>query len=171
MVGKTLGHYEIVEPLGAGGMGEVYRARDPNLARDVALKLLPEEVAGDEERLARLEREARLLAALNHPNVAIIHGLERQEDTRYLVLELVEGETLEQWIDAGPIETEDVLKIAAQIAQGLEAAHAEGIVHRDLKPANVKITPEGRVKVLDFGLAKPTLGDPLASSGSDSRPS
>ena len=156
MIGKTLGHYEILEPLGAGGMGEVYRAHDPNLKRDVAIKVLPEELASDPDRLARLEREAHSLAALNHPNVATIHGLEEADGVRFLVLELVEGDTLAERLRTGPLEVEEALGIAQQIAEGLEAAHGNGIVHRDLKPANIKVTPEGRVKVLDFGLAKPT---------------
>jgi len=166
LIGKTLGQYEIREPLGAGGMGEVYRAHDPNLKRDIAIKVLPEALADDPERLARLEREAHSMAALNHPNVATIHGLESADGIRFLVLELVEGDTLADWITAGPVDLDDVLRVAAQIAEGLEAAHANGIIHRDLKPANVKITPEGRVKVLDFGLAKATDAMTGAVSGS-----
>src|SRR5882724_2746607 len=142
--GTKLGPYEIVAPLGAGGMGEVYRARDSKLKREVALKVLPEAVAGDPERLARFEREAKALAALNHPNIAQIYGLE----DRALVMELVHGETLK-----GPLPFETALHYARQIADALEAAHEKGIVHRDLKPANIMITPEGVVKVLDFGLA------------------
>ena len=156
MVGKTLGHYEILEPLGAGGMGEVYRARDTSLKREVAIKVLPEELSADPDRLARLEREAHLLAALNHPNIATIHALEEDHGTRFLVLELVHGESLEQRLTTGPLSLEKALELCKQIAEALEAAHNEGIIHRDLKPANILVTPEGRAKVLDFGLAKPT---------------
>ncbi len=154
MIGRTLGHYEIVEKLGEGGMGAVYRARDTTLGRDVALKLLPEFVATDRERIARLEREARLLASLSHPNIATLHGLEESNGLKYLVMELVPGETLAERISGGPLRIEECLGIFRQIAEGLEAAHEKGIVHRDLKPANVIVTSEGRVKVLDFGLAK-----------------
>ena len=154
MVGKTLGHYKILAPLGKGGMGEVYRARDTKLGRDVAVKVLPEELSADSDRLARLEREAHLLAALNHPNIATIHALEEDQGARFLVLELVKGESLEQRLAAGPLPVEQALELNKQIAEALEAAHGEGIIHRDLKPANVVITPDGRVKVLDFGIAK-----------------
>jgi Tol biopolymer transport system component len=152
--GSRLGPYEILSPLGAGGMGEVYRARDPRLGREVAIKVLPAEFAGDAERIARFEREARSLAALNHPNIASIYGVEDAGGTRYLVLELVPGETLAERLGAGPLSVDEALGLCRQIAEALEAAHAAGIVHRDLKPANVKITPSGKVKVLDFGLAK-----------------
>ena len=135
-------------------MGEVYRATDTNLGRDVAIKVLPEALAQDAERLARFEREARTLASLNHPNIAIVHGLERSQGTIALVMELVEGATLADRIAGGAIPVEDTLPIAKQIAEALEAAHEQGIVHRDLKPANVKVRPDGTVKVLDFGLAK-----------------
>ena len=153
-VGTRLGDYEVLGALGAGGMGEVYRARDTKLGRDVAVKALPEEFAADAERLARFEREAQALAALNHPNLAIIHELKDVDGNKYLILELIEGDTLAERIERGPLPIADALDIAAQIARALGAAHDKGIVHRDLKPANVKITPEGRVKVLDFGLAK-----------------
>jgi eukaryotic-like serine/threonine-protein kinase len=149
-----LGPYEILSPLGAGGMGEVYRARDSKLGRDVALKVLPEAFASDAEHMARFEREAQLLASLNHPNIASVYGLEESGGEHALVMELVEGPTLAERIAAGPIPIDEVLAIARQTAEGLEYAHERGIVHRDLKPANVKVTPEGRVKVLDFGLAK-----------------
>ncbi|HEX5133216.1 MAG TPA: protein kinase [Candidatus Krumholzibacteria bacterium] len=149
-----LGNYEIVEKIGAGGMGEVYRARDTRLGRDVALKLLPSMFADDAERLGRFEREARLLAALNHPHIAAIYGLEHADGKRFLVLELVPGEDLSDRIAQGPLPLDEALPIARDIAEALEYAHEQGIVHRDLKPANIKITPEGRVKVLDFGLAK-----------------
>src|SRR5579871_338957 len=145
--GTRLGPYEILAPLGAGGMGEVYRARDTNLDRDVAIKVLPTAVAQDPERLARFEREAKVLAALNHPNIAQIYGVEQGA----LVMELVEGETL-----AGPLPVSTALDYARQIADGLEVAHEKGIVHRDLKPANIKVTPQGVIKILDFGLAAVT---------------
>jgi serine/threonine-protein kinase len=154
MIGRRLGHYEIVEKLGEGGMGAVYRARDAKLGRDVALKLLPDFLAGDRERTARLEREAHLLASLNHPNVATLHGLEESDGLKYLVMELVPGETLAEKISGGPLRLEECLGILRQIAEGLEAAHEKGVIHRDLKPANVVVTSEGRIKVLDFGLAK-----------------
>jgi Tol biopolymer transport system component len=154
MIGHTLGHYHIVEKLGEGGMGVVYRARDGSLNRDIALKVLPEAFARDSERSARFQREAQILAALNHPNIAAIYGLEQQNDVRYLVLEYVPGETLADSVKRGALAIEEALEICTQIAQALEAAHEKGIIHRDLKPANVKVTPEGQVKVLDFGLAK-----------------
>jgi serine/threonine protein kinase/sugar lactone lactonase YvrE len=152
--GSRLGPYEVLAPLGAGGMGEVWRARDGRLGRDVALKTLPEEFTRDAERLARFEREAKLLAALNHANIAAIYGLEETGDTRMLVLELVEGETLAERLATGPLPPEEAVAICRQIAEALEAAHEKGIIHRDLKPANIKVTPAGKVKVLDFGLAK-----------------
>jgi serine/threonine-protein kinase len=164
-VGARLGPYEVTAPLGAGGMGEVYRARDPRLNRDVALKVLPAAVAADPERLARLTREAQLLASLNHQNIAAIHGLEDAGDTRALVLELVEGPTLADRIAQGPIPLDEALAIARQILDALEAAHEHGIVHRDLKPANIKVRADGMVKVLDFGLAK-VLEPAEASSSS-----
>ncbi len=157
--GAKLGPYEIVSPLGAGGMGEVYRARDGKLNREVAIKVLPEAVAEDAERLARFQREAQVLASLNHPHIAAIYGLEKSGNVEALVLELVEGETLAERIAQGPIPVGEALAIARQIADALEAAHEKGIVHRDLKPANVKVTPESKVKVLDFGLAKALTGD------------
>ena len=152
--GHKLAHYEILEPIGKGGMGEVYRARDGKLGRDVAIKVLPDEFAENEERLARFKREAKVLASLNHPNIASIYGLENSDGTHYLVLELVPGETLAEQISRGPIPLEEALDIASQTAEALEEAHEQGIVHRDLKPANVKRTEEGKIKVLDFGLAK-----------------
>lgn len=147
-------HFEVTGVLGAGGMGAVYRARDTRLNRDVALKLLPDEFAADADRLARFQREAELLASLNHPNIAQIYGVEEDGGGRALVLELVEGPTLEARIARGPMPPEEVLAIATQLADGLEAAHEVGVVHCDLKPANVKVQPDGTVKVLDFGLAK-----------------
>ena len=159
MIGKTLGHYQITSQLGKGGMGEVSQAKDQKLGRDVAIKVLPEEFARDADRVARFQREAKLLASLNHPNIAAIHGLEESAGTNFLVLELVEGETLADRIKAGPIPVEESLKLALQIAEALEAAHEKGVIHRDLKPANIKVTPDGKVKVLDFGLAKAYAGD------------
>ena len=153
LVGQQFGHYRIVSPLGVGGMGEVYRAHDTKLSRDVAIKTLPYEFARDRERVARFRREARTLASLNHPHIAAIYGLEEFDRTDFLVLELVEGKH-----PSGPLPVAEVLRIGAQIADALAAAHARGIIHRDLKPANVMVTPEGRVKVLDFGLAKAIYG-------------
>ena len=160
--GVRLGPYEIVALIGAGGMGEVYRARDGNLTRDVALKILPELFARDPERRARFTREANLLATLNHPNIAAIYGFESSDQVPALVLEMVEGPTLADRIERGPIPPDEALPIARQIAQALEAAHAQGIVHRDLKPANVKVRDDGTVKVLDFGLAKAIAPDNAA---------
>jgi serine/threonine protein kinase len=157
--GTKLGSYEVVAQIGAGGMGEVYQAHDTKLGRDVAIKVLPEAFAHDPERLSRFQREAKMLASLNHPNIATIHGLEQSGGTSYLVMELVSGETLQDRVKASPLGIEEALKIAVQIAEALEAAHEKGIIHRDLKPANVKVTPEGKVKVLDFGLAKAFEGD------------
>jgi serine/threonine protein kinase/Tol biopolymer transport system component len=154
--GARLGHYEILERLGAGGMGEVYRARDTKLGREVALKILPDAFAHDDDRLARFQREATTLASLNHPHIAQIHGVEESGSTRALVMELVEGDDLTRRIARGPIAIDDALPIARQITDALEAAHQAGIVHRDLKPANIKLRPDGTVKVLDFGLAKLT---------------
>jgi Tol biopolymer transport system component len=163
--GTKLGPYEITAPLGAGGMGEVYRARDTKLDRDVALKVLPDALARDQERLARFEREAKVLASLNHPNIAQIYGVEDSGAVRALVMELVPGATLRDRIKTGALPLNDALVIAKQIADALEAAHDRGIIHRDLKPANVMVTPEGIVKVLDFGLATVALGSP--SDGGD----
>src|ERR1700739_2889351 len=157
--GTRLGSYEVVAQIGAGGMGEVYQAHDTKLGRDVAIKVLPQAFAHDADRLARFQREARMLAALNHPNIATIHGLEQSDGVHYLVMELVPGETLAERISKGAVPLQDALKVAAQISEALEAAHEKGIVHRDLKPANVKLTPEDRVKVLDFGLAKAFAGE------------
>jgi serine/threonine protein kinase len=160
MIGKTLGNFEITSRLGKGGMGEVYQAKDQKLGRDVAIKVLPEEFAHNPERVARFQREAKVLASLNHPNIAAIHGLEEFSGTNFLVLELVEGETLADQLKRGPIWVEESLKLALQIAEALEAAHEKGVIHRDLKPANIKITPDGKVKVLDFGLAKAFASEP-----------
>jgi eukaryotic-like serine/threonine-protein kinase len=154
MIGQRLLHYEIVEKLGEGGMGVVYRARDTKLGRDVALKFLPEAFTSDPDRLARFEREAKALASLNHPHVAAIYGLDEAGGTRFLVMEMVEGETLAQRISRGLWPVAEALEVGRQIAEGLEAAHNKGVIHRDLKPSNVKVTAEGEVKILDFGLAK-----------------
>jgi serine/threonine protein kinase len=162
--GTNLGPYEVVAPLGAGGMGEVYRARDRKLGRDVALKVLPEIFVSDPDRVGRFSREAKTLAALNHPNIAAIHGVEESNGINALVLELVEGPTLAERIAQGPMSLEDTLLVARQIADALEAAHQQGIIHRDLKPANVKVRPDGTVKVLDFGLAKALSVDVPVSS-------
>jgi Tol biopolymer transport system component len=158
--GTKFGSYEVTTQIGAGGMGEVYQAHDSKLGRDVAIKVLPEAFAHDPERLARFQREAKMLAQLNHTNIATIYGLEHSDGTHYLVMELVPGETLQQRVKRdGAVPIEEALAIAKQIAEALEAAHEKGIIHRDLKPANVKLTPEGKVKVLDFGLAKAFAGD------------
>jgi Tol biopolymer transport system component len=166
--GSRLGPYELTAPIGAGGMGEVWRARDTRLGRDVALKFLTQAVASDPDRLARFRREAQLLAALNHPNIAAIHGLEEADGAPFLVLELVEGEDLAARLKRGPLPLDDALAWARQVAEALEEAHERGIVHRDLKPGNVKVTPEGKVKVLDFGLAKAWSGDLQTGSRSSS---
>ena len=167
--GTRLGSYEITGAIGAGGMGEVYQARDTKLGRDVAIKVLPEAVAHDPERLSRFQREAKMLAALNHPNIATIHGLEQSNGTSYLVMELVAGETLAERVKReGALPIEEALTICKQIAEALEAAHEKGIIHRDLKPANVKVTPDGKVKVLDFGLAKAFAADAANDDPSNS---
>jgi serine/threonine protein kinase len=159
LIGKTLGQYEVVSALGQGGMGEVYRARDTQLDREVAIKVLPREMSGDPERIARFRREARTLATLQHPNVATIYGFEDTPEARFLVMELVEGEDLSERIGRGPMPVDEVIDISRQIAAGLEAAHENSVMHRDLKPANVKLTPDGNAKILDFGLARAWLGD------------
>jgi len=169
VIGKNLGHYLVGEQLGRGGMGEVYAADDLNLNRKVALKFLPDAFSGDPERMARFEREARLLASLNHPNIAAIYGLEQAEGKRFIVMELVEGETLAQRIGKGALPIGDALAICRQIAEGLEAAHDRGVIHRDLKPANVMITDGDKVKILDFGLAK-ALSDETQSIDSSQSP-
>ena len=164
-VGSRLGHYDVTALIGEGGMGQVYRATDTKLNREVALKVLPDAFASDPDRLARFQREAQVLASLNHPNIAQIHGLEEADGVRALVLELVEGPTLADRIKQGPIPLDEALPIAKQIAEALEAAHEQGVIHRDLKPANVKVKDDGTVKVLDFGLAKAL--DPEVPVGAD----
>jgi serine/threonine protein kinase len=164
LIGRTLSHFEITAKLGEGGMGEVYRATDSTLGREVAIKVLPEAFTADPERLARFEREARVLASLNHTNIAAIHEVGEQEGTHFLIMELAAGDTLAERIERGPIPLDEAIQIALQIAEGLEAAHEQGIIHRDLKPANVKVSPEGQIKLLDFGLAKAL--DPLEAGDS-----
>ena len=168
LVGTSISHYKVTEKIGEGGMGEVYRATDTKLNRDVALKILPEQFASDSQRMGRFQREAEVLASLDHPNIGQIYGIEEAGATKALVLQLIEGPTLADRIAQGPIPVEDALKIALQIAEGLEAAHEKGVIHRDLKPANIKVTPEGQVKILDFGLAKALEGEAPDSSLSQS---
>jgi serine/threonine-protein kinase len=167
-VGRTLSHYRIVERIGEGGMGVVWRATDTTLGRDVAIKVLPEEFASDPERMARFEREAKILAALNHPRIASIYGLASADGVRFLAMELVEGDDLAARLAHGPLPVVEALELARQVAEALEAAHEKGIIHRDLKPANIKLTSDGQVKVLDFGLAK-ALEDERTASGSASK--
>src|SRR5262245_53326639 len=167
--GTRFGSYEVAAALGEGGMGAVYRARDTKLNRDVALKVLLPDVANDPERLARFRREAQVLASLNHPHIAAIHGLEESDGTIALVLELVEGPTLADRIARGAIPLKEALELAKQIAEALEAAHEHGIIHRDLKPANIKVRADGTVKVLDFGLAKVFTDVAQGFSSADSR--
>src|SRR5438105_120374 len=166
--GTQFGSYEISALLGEGGMGQVYRARDAKLKREVAIKILPAEFSQDPDRINRFQREAEVLAALNQPSIAAIYELGETDNLRFLVLELVEGETLADRIRRGPIPIEEALGIAKYICEALEAAHDKGVVHRDLKPANVKITPEGKVKVLDFGLAKAMESVPASAALSNS---
>ncbi len=180
-VGDRLGHYDVTALIGEGGMGQVYRATDMQLGRDVALKILPDAFASDPDRLARFQREAQVLASLNHPNIAQIHGIEEGEPSsrqdvaqgfspavKALVLELVEGPTLADRIAQGAMPIEDALPIARQIAEALEAAHEAGVIHRDLKPANIKVREDGTVKVLDFGLAKAFQPEASGASASES---
>jgi serine/threonine protein kinase len=167
MIGQRLGRYEVLARIGQGGMGEVYRARDTKLDRDVAIKILPEAFELDRDRLARFEREAKTLAALNHAHIAHTYGFEQSGATSALVMELVEGEDLARRIARGRIPPDETIAIARQVADALEAAHEQGIVHRDLKPANIKLRPDGTVKVLDFGLAKAAaLDSPVDAANS-----
>ena len=168
--GTKLGRYEVVESIGAGGMGEVYRARDSKLERDVAIKVLPEEFLRDKERLNRFEREAKLLAQLNHSNVATLYGLEESGGRQFLAMELVEGETLAERIARGSIPVDEAVPLFIHIAEGVEAAHEKNIIHRDLKPANIKIGPDGKPKILDFGLAKAFVGDDESAPESSQSP-
>src|SRR2546425_3290508 len=176
LAGRWVGAYAIRTLLGAGGMGEVYSAHDTKLGRDVALKVLPSAFANDGERVARFRREARMLASLNHPNIGAIYAVDEADGILFLALELVPGETLSERLAAGPLGVGESLRIAAEIAEALSAAHEKGIIHRDLKPANVKLTPEGEVKILDFGLAKaldsaPEIpGEVLSTSGPGTTP-
>ena len=163
--GSHLAHFRILELVGRGGMGEVYRAQDTRLERDVAIKILPDDVGENPDHLRRLEREATLLASLNDVNIASIYGIERVDDRVFLVLEYVDGPGLEERLADGGLPVPEALEIARQIASALEAAHAQGVIHRDLKPANVKLNAEDRVKVLDFGLAKALRPDPDSDSG------
>src|SRR5262245_60453645 len=167
-IGTQFGSHEILSLLGKGGMGEVYRARDTKLKREVAIKILPDEFALDPDRVSRFQREAELLASLNHPNIAAIYDLQEANGSRFLVLELVEGDTLATRLERGPIPVDQALRIAKNICEALEAAHEKGVVHRDLKPGNVKITPDDKVKVLDFGLAKALEGSSTKSTMSNS---
>jgi serine/threonine protein kinase len=162
--GTRIGPYEVIGPIGSGGMGDVYRARDPRLGRDVALKTLPALARSDADRLARFRREGQVLAALNHAHIASIHGLEEADGSRVLILELVEGGTLADRLSSGPLPVGEALVIARQVADGLQAAHDPGIIHRDVKPANIALTKTGQVKVLDFGVAKTFTSDPDAAT-------
>ncbi|HLN58744.1 MAG TPA: serine/threonine-protein kinase, partial [Thermoanaerobaculia bacterium] len=163
--GAKLGPYEILSPLGAGGMGEVYRARDPRLGREIAIKVLPERVTNDAEAVARFEREAFAVAALSHPNILSIFDFGRYEGISFAVTELLEGETLREKLAAGALPARKAADYAAQIARGLAAAHARGVIHRDLKPENLFVTKDGYVKILDFGLARRTFERSLDATG------
>jgi serine/threonine-protein kinase len=167
--GTRLVHFQLVEKIGEGGMGVVWKATDTTLDREVAIKVLPDTLAGDAERLARFEREAKLLASLNHPRIASLYGLHAADVGRFLSMELIEGDDLADVLTPGPLPIERALRIALQIAEGLEVAHARGVVHRDLKPANVKLTADGDVKILDFGLAKALQGPERSRVASTSR--
>ena len=169
--GQNLLHYRIVEKLGEGGMGAVWRAVDTTLDREVAIKVLPPAFAADAERVARFDREAKALASLNHSNIAAVHSVHQYESVRFIAMELVPGEDLAVVLARGRMDRDNALRIANQIAEGLEAAHERGFVHRDLKPANVQLEPTGRAKILDFGLAKALLASPVAGGGSGDEPS
>ncbi len=168
MIGRTLSHFEIIEAIGRGGMGEVYKAKDTRLDRTVAIKVLPAHLADHPELKQRLEREARAISSLNHPHICTLHDIGEQDGTPFLVMEYVEGETLAERIKRGPVPIDEALPFFKQIAEALEAAHEKGIVHRDLKPANIKVTPEDKVKVLDFGLAKALVPEEPAEDSSQS---
>ena len=169
--GTSFGTYDIIEPIGSGGMGDVYRARDSKLGREVALKFLPKDLSSDPDLLARFDREAKLLALVNHPNIATIHSIEESGGHLFLVLELIEGQDLAKTLKSGPLPLNQALKVCRDVAGALEAAHRKGIVHRDLKPANVIVTPDGHVKVLDFGIAKPLQFGQAASDLQEITPS
>jgi serine/threonine protein kinase len=166
--GQTLSHYRLVEEIGKGGMGVVWKADDTKLGRQVAVKILPAEFSQDSQRLARFDREAKLLAALNHPNIASIYGLEHTDGVHFLVLELIPGQSLAEALKDGPLPVEEALDVCRQVAEGLEAAHEAGVIHRDLKPGNVRVTPDGKAKVLDFGLAKGLEGVAVGSGSGGS---
>src|SRR3954452_4972067 len=168
--GTRIGSYEIIDAIVAGGMGEVYSARETKLRREIAIKILPEMFASDAGRVARFQREAELLATLNHPHIAAIYGTDDSSGVHRLVLELVEGQTLAERVERGALPLDDALAIARQLVDALEAAHDRGIVHRDLIPASIKVTPDGSVKVLDFGLAKIAEAGGVAASGSGGAP-
>ena len=162
MIGKTLGHYRIVEKIGAGGMGEVYRARDEHLGRDVAIKVLPAGTLTDEHARKRFRKEALALSKLNHPNIETVHDFDTQDGVDFLVMEYIAGVTLSERLKTGPLPEKEIAQLGSQMAEGLVAAHKEHVIHRDLKPGNMRVTPEGRLKILDFGLAK--LVKPLSQA-------